>query len=68
MDGNVGPKGIAQDMARLDLNYQSQTNIKGSITIIGEPYWSNINLMMAKCIYVHVYLCICACVCVCVCV
>jgi len=55
MDGNVGPKGIAQDMARLDLNYQSQTNIKGSITIIGEPYWSNINLMMAKCIYVHVY-------------
>ena len=55
MDGNVSPQGIAQDMARLDLNYQSQTNIKGSITIIGEPYWSNVNLMMSKCIYVHVY-------------
>jgi hypothetical protein len=55
VEGNENVAKIAQDMARLDLNYQSQTAIKGSITIIGEPYWSNINLLMSKCIYINVY-------------
>ena len=55
IDGNVTVNGLAQDIARLDMNYQSQTNLKGSITIPGEPYWSNINLMFSKCIFIHVY-------------
>ena len=55
IDGNINKKSIAKDIARLDMNYQSQTNLKGSITIIGEPYWSNINLMFSKCIFIHVY-------------
>lgn len=55
IDGNENISKIAQDMARLDLNYQSQMVLKGNITIIGEPYWSNVNLLMSKCIYVNVY-------------
>ena len=55
IDGTENISKLTQDMARLDLNYQSQTAIKGSITIPGEPYWSNVNLLMAKCIYIHVY-------------
>jgi hypothetical protein len=55
IDGNINKNSIMRDIANLDLNYQSQTNLKGSITIIGEPYWSNINLIFSKCIYIHVY-------------
>ena len=55
IEGGENPYKIAEDMARLDRNYQTQTTLKGSITIPGEPYWSNINLLMAKCIYIHVY-------------
>ena len=55
IDGKVSKENIAKDIANLDLNYQSQTNLKGSITIIGEPYWSNINLVFSTCIYIHVY-------------
>lgn len=54
MDGNINRHSIARDLARLDLNYQTQTNLKGSITIIGEPYWSNINIIM-KSIFITVY-------------
>jgi hypothetical protein len=31
IDGNTSVTGLAMDIARLDLNYQSQTNLKGSI-------------------------------------
>lgn len=55
IEGDENPYKIAEDMARLDRNYQTQTVLKGSITIPGEPYWSNVNLLMAKCIYIHVY-------------
>lgn len=54
IDGNVNKHSIARDMARLDLNYQNQTTLKGSITILGEPYWSNLNVMM-KSIFITVY-------------
>lgn len=54
IDGNVNPHTIARDLAKMDLNYQTQMNLKGSITIIGEPYWSGINSLM-KYIFVNVY-------------
>jgi hypothetical protein len=54
INGNVNQHSIARDLAKLDLNYQTQVNLKGSITIIGEPYWSNINSLM-KYIFINVY-------------
>ena len=43
---------IARDMATLQSNYKNAVQLKGSITIFGEPYWSDINLLKSK--YIHI--------------
>ena len=43
-------------MAILDLNYQNQMNLTGSITILGEPFWSQNHSLMKNCyIYLNIY-------------
>ena len=46
---------IAKDMATLQANYRDSIQLDGSITIFGEPYWSNINLLRNKYIYLNIY-------------
>lgn len=43
---------IVRDMATLQSNYKNAVQLKGSITIFGEPYWSDINLLKSK--YIHI--------------
>lgn len=56
IDGKIDKQKIAENMAILDLNYQNQMNLRGSITIIGEPYWSQNHSLMKNCyIYLNIY-------------
>lgn len=46
---------IAKDIATLQANYRDNIQLEGSITIFGEPYWSDINLLKNKYIYLNIY-------------
>jgi hypothetical protein len=48
INGMPDKQKIARDMATLQSNYRNGTQLKGSITIFGEPYWSDINLLRNK--------------------
>jgi len=56
INGNTDKQKILQDMSNLKVNYLRQINVKGSVTILGEPYWSNIDLTNRTIfIYLHIY-------------
>ena len=55
INGETDKSKIASDMASLQAKYRNQIQISGNITIFGEPYWSDINLLKSKYIYLNIY-------------
>jgi soluble cytochrome b562 len=54
--GKPDKQKILRNMAQLKDNYNKQINVKGNITILGEPYWSNIDYINRSIfIYLNIY-------------
>jgi hypothetical protein len=54
IDGKIDTNKIVKQIADLEIAYQNQTDIKASVTIIGEPYWSD-SVNSNKFIYLNIY-------------
>ena len=56
IDGQTDKQKIVENMANLDLDYQNQTaGLSGSITIPGEPFWSEHTFLSNYYIYLNIY-------------
>ena len=55
INGQTDKQEILKNMAQLKINYQSQINIKADITIIGEPFWSNVDFTNRS-IFIYLYI------------
>ena len=56
IDGQTDKQKIVENMANLDLDYQNQTaGLSGSITIPGEPFWSEHAFLSNYYIYLNIY-------------
>lgn len=56
IDGKIDKTELIRNIAQLKINYQKQLTVKATITIIGEPFWSNVDFVNRSCfIYLHIY-------------